>query len=96
MRSSRSLGTSLNPVFHLTFHSPWTTLHSSGTYSFPHCIIPTGLWPDIVWWTDQQKELWLLELTISYESLVADVRRRKREKYHDLVEAGVEDRADHY
>ena len=33
-------------------------------------------------------ELWLLELTVSYESGVADERARKVAKYHDLVEAG--------
>ena len=60
----------------------------SFTYSFPQHIIPTDLRPDIVWWSDQQKELWLFELTISYESHVADARGRKRAKYHDLEEAG--------
>ena len=29
-----------------------------------------------------------MELTVSYESLVAEARSRKRAKYHDLVEAG--------
>ena len=60
----------------------------SFTYSFPQHIIPTDLRPDIVWWSDQQKELWLFELTISYESHVADARGRKRAKYHDLEVAG--------
>ena len=32
MRSSRSLETSLKPVFHLKFHSPWTT-HQAPTVS---------------------------------------------------------------
>ena len=41
-----------------------------------------------MWWSDQQRELWLFELTISYESVVADAKARKRAKYHDLVEAG--------
>ena len=35
-------------------------------------------------------ELWLLELTVSYESGVADAKARKAAKYHDLVEAGRE------
>ena len=61
---------------------------SSETYSFPHHITPTSLRPDIVWWSDQKRELWLFELTVSYESLVADARARKRAKYYDLVEAG--------
>ena len=63
--------------------------HSSGTYSFPHYITPSGLQPALMWWSDQQKELWLLKFIISYRSLVADARRR-RVKYHDLVEAGRE------
>ena len=62
--------------------------HPSEPYTFPHHITPTDLRPDIVWWCDSQRELWLFELTISYESVVADARRRKRVKYHDLVEAG--------
>ena len=41
-----------------------------------------------MWWSDQQRELWLFELTISYKSVVADAKARKRAKYHDLVEAG--------
>ena len=60
----------------------------SDSYSFPHHITPTNLRPDIVWWSDEQRELWLFELTVSYESLVANARARKRAKYHDLVEAG--------
>ena len=60
----------------------------SNIYTFPHHITPTDLRPDIVWWNDEKKELWLFELTISFESLVEDARRRKRAKYHDLVEAG--------
>ena len=43
--------------------------------------------PDIVWLSDDRKELWLLELTISYESLVADTRQRKEAKYY-LLQAG--------
>ena len=35
-----------------------------------------------------QRQLWLFEMTISFESLVADARERKRAKYQDLVEAG--------
>ena len=55
----------------------------------PHHIVPTNLQPDIVWWSDEKKELWLFELTISFETLVEDARRRKTAKYHDLVEAGL-------
>ena len=62
----------------------------SETYSFPHHITPTNLRPDIVWWSDQQRELWLFELTISYESVVANAKARKRAKYNDLCSGGRE------
>ena len=73
---------------HLATHYFFTIDSPSGVYSFPHHITPTSLRPDIVWWSDQQRELWLFELTVSYESLVADAGVRKRGKYYDLVEAG--------
>ena len=41
-------------------------------YSFPQHITPTDMRPDIVWWSDERRELGMLELTISYELLVAD------------------------
>ena len=65
--------------FSMTVDSP------SEIYHFPHNITPTNLRPDVVWWSDQKKELWLLELTVSFETRVADARARKRAKYHDLV-----------
>ena len=61
---------------------------TSKPYSFPRHITPTNLQPDIVWWCDKKKELWLFELTISFESIVGDARRWKRAKYQDLLEAG--------
>ena len=72
----------LPPTFSFTIDLP------SVTYTFPHHITPTDMRPDVVWWSDEQKKLWLLELTISYESLVAETRQRKCVKYQDLVEAG--------
>ena len=74
--------THLPPQFSISIDSP------SEVYNFPQHITPTNLRPDIVWWSDQRRELWLLELTVSYESGVADARARKAAKYHDLVEAG--------
>ena len=74
--------THLPPQFSISIDSP------SEVYSFPQHITPTNLRPDIVWWSDQRRELCLLELTVSYESGVADARARKAAKYHDLVEAG--------
>ena len=41
-----------------------------------------------MWWSDRQRELWLFELTISYESHIADAREREKVKYQDLVDAG--------
>ena len=69
-------------------HYSVTIDHPTDTYSFPHHITPTNLRPDIVWWCERQRELWLFELTISYESLTAKARDLKRAKYQDLVEAG--------
>jgi hypothetical protein len=57
-------------------------------YTFPQHIIPTDLRPDIVWWSDIHRELWLFELTISYETRVEEARERKQAKYQDLVEGG--------
>ena len=72
----------LPPHFMVTIDSPLAT------YTFPHHITPTDMRPDIVWWSDSQRELWLFELTISYETRVAEARERKQVKYQDLVEAG--------
>ena len=72
----------LPPLFSITIDSP------SESYCFPHHITATNLRPDIVWWSEDRSELWLFELTISFESVVADARERKRSKYYDLVEAG--------
>ena len=46
--------------------------------------------PDLVWRRDETKELWLFELTISYETVAEDSRRHKQAKYQELVEAGCE------
>ena len=67
-----------------------TTDLDTTCYCFPHHIVATNLRPDITWWSDELRELWMFELTISYESCTEDARRRKQAKYHDLVEAGCE------
>ena len=46
--------------------------------------------PDLVWRRDETKELWLFELTISYETVAEDSRRHKQAKYQEVVEAGCE------
>ena len=63
--------TSLPPNFTITID------HPSEPYVFPHHITPTDLRPNIVWWCDRQRELWLFELTISYETVVEEARGRK-------------------
>ena len=55
-------------------------------YSFPHHISPTNLRPDMVWWSDEVKEIRLLELTISYETVLEQAHQRKLAKYEDVVE----------
>ena len=62
----------------------------SKSYSFPQHITPTDMRPDIVWWSDEKKELQMFKLTINYETLPADARQCKRAKYEGLVEAGCE------
>ena len=76
MRSSRSMGASLSPIYSFTIDHPMQS------YSPHHNR------PDIVQWSDLQREMWLFELTISYESLVVEAQERKRAKYQDLVKAG--------
>ena len=67
----------LPPHFFITIDAP------SASYCFPSHITPTSLRPDIVRWSEDLRELWFLELNISYESVVADARERKRSKYYD-------------
>jgi len=71
----------LHPSFLFTIN-----LASMG-YSFPQHITPTDMHPDIVWWSDERRELGMLELTISYEPNVADSNQQKQAKYRDLVQA---------
>ena len=66
----------------------FTIDHPSESYSFPHHITPIGLRPDIVRWSDKQRQLWQFELTISFEPPVAYAHEGKQAKYLDLLEAG--------
>ena len=65
---------------HLLPHFSITLDISSTLYSFPQHIISTDQGPDIVWWSDERKELHLFKLTVSFESKVADARARKVHK----------------
>jgi len=50
-------------------------------YAFPHHITPTNLRPDIVWWLDTLKNLWFLELTVSFETNMDQAHEHKLSKY---------------
>ena len=71
----------LSPSFGFTIDLP------SSVYSFPQHITPTDSRPDILWWCEGSRSLWLLELTVSFEPQMEDAQQRKQSKYQDLVEA---------
>ena len=50
------------------------------TYCFPLHIAATDLRPDMVWWDDSQKQLWLAELTVCFETSFEEARERKEVK----------------
>ena len=56
-------------------------------YHFPHHIVVTDLRPDIVCWDDSEKRMWLIELTIPYETGFQAAADRKLEKYLDLQDS---------
>ena len=57
------------------------------TWRPPIASLPTDLHPDMVWWDDSQKQLWLAELTVCFETLFEEARERKEAKYTELVAA---------
>jgi len=56
-------------------------------YAFPVHITETEERPDIVLWSDESKQLVLLELTVPNEERVVESRKLKLERYAQLVEA---------
>ena len=56
-------------------------------YSFPTHIVPTDLWPDIVWWNDVKKTIVLVELTIPFDTSMDGTSERKQAKYDHLLTA---------
>ena len=67
---------------------PDTTLVSAdlqGGYHFPTHIAETELRPDIVCWDDSTKKILIIELTIPYDTLMAEAAQRKEAKYSELV-----------
>ena len=71
----------LPPSFGFTIDLP------SSVYSIPQHITFTDSRPDIVWWCEGSRTLWLLELTVNFEPQMEDAQQRKQSKYQDLVEA---------
>ena len=69
----------LPPTFQVTVDLP------DHHYSFPQDIAPTTLRPDIVWWSEEMKVMWILELTISFETVMDQAHSRKVVKYDELV-----------
>ena len=55
-------------------------------YHFPSHITLTNLRPDIVLWSDSQRTLNIIELTVCYETGFEDAADRKTRWYADLVE----------
>ena len=56
-------------------------------YRFP---LHTDLRPDLVLWSDENRELALVELTVCFESGVEGARARKRDRYLDFKDAATD------
>ena len=69
----------LPPSFNLTVDLP------NKEYAFPHHITPTTLRPDVVWWSEEKKVLRILELTVSFETVMDQAHERKMAKYDELL-----------
>ena len=77
----------LASVIQETLSSPTTfTVDIGDQYNFPLHITPTDLQPDMVWWNDTVKSLYLMELTVCFESNFDDAAKRKLSKYNELSE----------
>ena len=55
-------------------------------YMFPTNAASTDLRPDLVVWSDPQRILVLVELTVCFETNFVDASQRKQNKYQDLLE----------
>ena len=55
------------------------------SYNFTHHIVATTLRPDRVIWSDKEKALHIVELTIYYETGFVEAERRKTARYAELV-----------
>ena len=55
------------------------------SFNFPHHIVATTLRQDLVIWSDKEKALHLVELTICFETGFVEAERRKTARYAELV-----------
>ena len=56
-----------------------------GSYAFPQHVVATHLCPDIVWWDNIAKKIFLIELTVCFESSFKHAAERKTTKYLDVL-----------
>ena len=73
-------------------HPPTTASMSAdlpGVFNFPLHVAPTSLRPDIVLWDDTQRWIYLVELTICFETSFEDAVKRKEDRYFELVSEAV-------
>jgi hypothetical protein len=64
----------------------YITYLSEDRYHFPSHITPINLCPDLVLWSDVKRRLYIVELTICFESGYKEAAARKRRCYIDLQE----------
>ena len=67
-----------------TFH--FTVDLTDHTYRFPCHITITTLRPDLVLWSDSSRQLYIVELTICYETGFTEAAERKMRRYLDMAE----------
>lgn len=61
-------------------------LPCSQPYAFPPHIATTDSHADIVIWNNNIKEVWVIELTVCYETGMDEGHNRKMTRYSDLME----------
>ena len=64
-----------------------STVDLANRYVFPSHIVSTDLRPDIVWWSDKEQSVCLVELTVCYDTLFHEAATRKTDKDLDLFSA---------
>ena len=61
-------------------------LPQSQPYVFPPHIVTTDQRPDIVVWSNTAQGVWVIELTVCFETGYEEARIRKTDRYTDLME----------